>query len=121
MEHEHEKALPMVPISQDRLSYLIAALLVYQQYCTRKMSPSETRNTTLLVLAFLLPKLERGTHPAEGKTSPLWLTTEEVRVIQAGLATILDQLSRKPVSPSIKQEMTHLKGLKMLFEQHFGH
>ncbi|MGH2478975.1 MAG: hypothetical protein ACRDHW_04900 [Ktedonobacteraceae bacterium] len=118
---DNDNTLPMVPISQDRLSYLLAALLVYRQHCTRKMSPSERRNTTLLVLAFLLPKLERGTHPAEGEASPLWLTTAEVRVIQAGLATILDQLNHKPASPSIKQEMARLKDLKRLFEQHFGH
>lgn len=66
-----DNALPMVPISQDRLSYLIAALLVYRQYCTRKMPPSETRTSTLLILTFLLPKLECGVHLAEGEDRPL--------------------------------------------------
>lgn len=115
-----DNVLPMVPISQDSLSYLIAALLVYRQYCASKMPFSERRTSTLLILTFLLPKLERGLHPTEGEDRPLWLTVAEVRVIQGGLTILLDHLNRKPATPQIKQEMTRLKELKSMFEQHFG-
>ncbi len=112
-------ALPFVPISQDLLQYLIAAMLVYQQYRQRKTPPSEERGHTLLVLTFLLPKLQCGIEPHEGDI-PLLLTVDEVRVMKGGLTILLDQLNRKPASGKIKREMTRLKSLKTLLEQHFS-
>lgn len=114
-----DDALPVVPISPDHIAFLMAALLVYQQFRQRKTPPSEERRHTLSVLLFLLPKLQRGIEPHEGEL-PLWLTVDEVSVIKGGLTMMLDQLKRKPASRQITQEIARLKQLKTLFDQHFS-
>ncbi len=112
-------ALPFVPISQEHITYLIAAMLVYQQYRQRKTPPSEEREYTLLILLFLLPKLQRGIEPHKGEI-PLLLTVDDVRIIKGGLTMMIDQLNRKPTSRYITQEITRLKQLKTLFDKHFS-
>jgi hypothetical protein len=112
------ETLPFLPISQDRLQYLLAAMLVYQQYRLKKTPSSEEQQHTLLILAFLIPKLQRGTEPHDGEM-PLLLTVDEVRVIKGGLAMILDRLNRKPVSRQITQEITRLKMLQTTIAQSF--
>jgi hypothetical protein len=112
-------ALPFVPISPEQLQYLFAAMLVYQQYRLRKTPPSEERSYTLLVLTFLLPKLQRGIEPHEGEM-PLLLTVDDVQVMKGGLTVIIDRLNRKSVPRKIKQKITHLKALKTMLEQNFS-
>jgi hypothetical protein len=110
--------LPIVPIDQEPLQALIAALLVYQRYRLEKTPPTEERMRTLLILGFLIPKLYSGIGIHEGAT-PLWLTVDDVQVMKAGLATLLDNLNRKPLSAKIKKEMQRLKELKITIEQTF--
>ena len=114
---------PMVPISLEHLSQLAAAMLVYEQFRRRKTPPSEERTHTLLVLAVLMPKLLYGAEPHEGDR-PLPLTTDEVQVMKDGLATILDQLQRKPVrrgkqAKKRAEEITKLEHLKQMLDEHF--
>lgn len=111
--------LPLLPISQERLRYLLAAMLVYQQYRLKKTPPSEERRFTLLVLTFLIPKLQRGTEP-HAEEMPLPLTVDEVRVMKGGLAMMLDRLNRKPASRDVKREIVRLKALKTSIEQTFS-
>lgn len=113
------KTLPLVPINQEHLRYLIATMLVYQQFCQRRTSPSEERQHTLLVLTFLIPKLHQGITPHEGEI-PLLLTVDEVSIMKGGLTTMLDQLNRKPASRQIKQEITRLRKLRAMLDQHFS-
>jgi hypothetical protein len=113
------KPLPQMPITPEHLTYLIAVMLVYQQYRQRKTPPTTEREHTLLVLTFLLPKLQRGIKPHEGEL-PLLLTVDEVHVMQSGLSMMLDSLKRKPASHAITQEITRLQQLKILFNQHFS-
>lgn len=112
------ETLPQMPISPEHLSYLLAAMLVYQQYRQRKTLLTTERGHTLYVLRFLLPKLQRGLEPHEGEL-PLLLTVDEVCVIKGGLAIMLERLNHKPVSRPITQEITRMKQFKTLFEQHF--
>ena len=113
---------PMVPISLEHLSQLAAAMMVYEQFRRRKTPPSEERTHTLLVLAVLLPKLLSGVEPHEGDR-PLPLTTDEIQVMKSGLATVLDQLQRKPATgKQVKrrtEEIKKLKHMKQMLDQHF--
>lgn len=112
-------SLPLVPISPDRLSYLLAALLVYRQYRLRYTPQSEERSYTLLVLDALLPKLHCGIQPHEGEM-PLWLTVDEVGVMKSGLSMLIERLKGKPASRSTREEITHLQELKTMLDQHFS-
>ena len=113
---------PMVPMSQEHLIQLASAMLVYEQFRRRKTPPSQERTHTLLVLALLLPKLLYGTEPHEGDR-PLPLTTDEIQTMKDGLATILDQLQRKPATgkkaKKRAEEITKLEHLKQVLDQHF--
>lgn len=111
--------LPLVPISPDRLSYLLAALLVYQQFRLRKTPPSVERAYTLMVLESLLPRLGSGIREHEGDL-PLLLTVDDVQVMKNALATLIDRLNRKPSSRASVKELTSLKELKNLLDQHFS-
>jgi hypothetical protein len=112
-------ALPLVPISQKRLNYLVATLLVYQQYRLRQTPPSEERRETLLVLTFLILKLQRGIEPHKGDL-PLLLTVDEVCVMKSGFAMLIDCLNRRPVSYNITKEIAQLKELKTMLDQSFS-
>ena len=94
-------------------------MLVYKYYRFTKTPTTEEQQRTLLILDFLIPKLYRGIGVQEGNT-PLWLTVDDIRVIKAGLATLLDRLNRKPPSPKLKKEMQRLKELKAAIEQTFS-
>jgi hypothetical protein len=111
-------SLPLLPISQERLQALVAALLVYQRYRREKTPPTAERIRTLFILEFLIPKLYSGVGTHEEAT-PLWLTVDDIQIIKAGLTTLLDNLNRKPPSARIKQEMQRLKELKTTIEQTF--
>lgn len=111
-------ALPLVPISHDNLSYLLAAMLVYQQYRKKKTPPSVERAHTLLVLEALLPRLYLGTSVQEGSL-PLLLTVDDVQVLKSGLTTLLDHMNRRPASRARAKEVARLKELKTLLDQHF--
>ncbi len=94
-------------------------MLVYQQYCLRKMSSSEERTSTLAVLASLLPRLTLGCRPHAGEL-PLLLTVDDVRVLKAGLRTLLALLQKKPASASVVLEIARLTRLKDLIERTFS-
>lgn len=110
--------VPLVPISQDDLSYFIASLLVYQRYRREKTPPSQERDQALFVLALLIPKLQRGIEPQKGDL-PLFLTVDEIQVMKGGLNTLLDLLNRRSSSARLKKEIARLKALKTLLDQHF--
>ena len=113
---------PMVPISLEHLSQLAAAMLVYEQFRRRKTPPSEERTHTLVVLALLMPKLLYGIEPHDDDR-PLPLTTDEIQVMKGGLATVLDQLQRKPArgkkAKRRAEEIKKLEHLKQMLDQHF--
>lgn len=113
------EALPLLPINQENLHYLLAAMLVYYQYRLRKTPPTNERRHTLLVLALLLPKLQCGTEPHEGNM-PLLLTIDEVQVMKGGLAMLLDRLNLKPATRKVVQEIDRLRKLKTSLEQTFS-
>ena len=89
------KMLPVLPITQEHLLALVAALLIYQRYRREKTPLTEERTRTLLILECLIPKLYSGID-IQKSALPLWLTVDDVQVIQMGLATLIDQLNRKP-------------------------
>ena len=118
------ETFPIVPIGPEQLKRLVAAMLVYRRYRQQHTPATRERGYTLLILNLLLPRLHHsveptgpGSAPLEG--TPLFLTTEEIRVIKAGLATLLDLLTRKPTSRAITQEIRALRALKTLLEQNF--
>jgi len=111
-------SFPLLPVSQEQLKELVGAMLVYKQYRFLKTQPTEERWQTLLILECLIPKLYCGVGIQEG-AKPLWLTVDDVRVMKIGLATLLDQLNKKPRSPTIEAEMQRLKKLKTAIEQTF--
>lgn len=113
-----EEILPSLPITPEYLAYLVAVMLVYQQYRQRRTPPSEEQQHTLLVLMFLLPKLQQGLEPHQGALT-LLLTVDEVCVIKRGLATMLDHLKRRPASRKIAREIARLKQLKQSVERTF--
>ena len=111
-------AVPLLPISQDQLQHLVAALLVYRLYRQKKTPPTEERMHTLIVLELLIQKLNLGIDTQEAAL-PLLLMEEDVSVIKAGLATLLDSLKRRVQPPKIKREMQQLRDLKTVIEQAF--
>jgi hypothetical protein len=111
-------ALPVLPIGQEQLRTLVAALLIYKHYRREKTPSTQERLHTLLTLEFLIPKLYGALCPHQEAT-PLWLTIDEVQVMKAGLASLLDRLSRKPPSAAIRKEMQRLRELKAVIEQTF--
>lgn len=113
-----DKGLPQVSISQDLLQYLLASMLVYRDYRWLKTPPTRERGYTLLVLTSLLPKLQRGTELQEEEV-PLLLTVDEVRVMKSGLSMMIDKLAQKTASRRLEREITRLKELKKLLDQHF--
>ena len=110
--------LPSLPIDQELLKALIAALLVYQRFRKEKTPPTEERLHTLLILHSLIPKLYTGVDTRE-TALPLWLTVDDVQVIKAGLAALLDNLNRKSASARLKKEMQNLKELQVTIEKTF--
>jgi hypothetical protein len=110
--------LPQMPITPEHLAYVLAAMLVYQQYLHRQTPPTPERAHTLSVLSLLLPKLQRGIEPHEGEL-PLWLTVDEVAVMKGGFTLMIDKLKRKPASQPMTREIERLKRLKTLFNQYF--
>lgn len=111
-------SLPVLPISQDQLQMLTAAMLVYKRYRREKTPPTEERLRTLLTLEFLIPKLY-GAVETQEEATPLWLTVDDVQTMKAGLTSLLDTLNRRPSSAAIKQEVQRLKELKTVIEQTF--
>lgn len=114
-----ENSLPNVPISQEQLQALLAAMLVYRLYCRKRTPRTEEREHTLMVLESLLPKLSYGIGPHEDATL-LFLTEDDVRVMKGGLRTLIDNLSGRPASHQIKEEIKHLEELKTLIGRNFS-
>ncbi len=110
--------LPLLPISQEQLQQLIAAMLIYWRFRQKKTPNTEERRRTLFILEFLIPKLYRGVGVHEEAT-PLWLTTDDVSVLKSGMATLIAELNRKPASRKITEQIQQLKKLKTLIEQTF--
>lgn len=110
--------LPVLPIGQEQLQILVAALLVYKHYRRERTPSTEERLHTLLTLDLLIPKLYSAVSPHQ-EAIPLWLTVDDVQVMKAGLASLLDRLNRKPPSAAIRKEMQSLKELKAVIEQTF--
>lgn len=111
--------LPMLPVSQDQLQQLIAVMLIYRRFRLEKTPPTEERSRTLLLLAFLLPKLCGGVGVHE-EAAPIWLTVDEVSVLKAGLAAIFDALKKKAASRKVTEELERVNQLKIVIEQTFS-
>ncbi|HEU5377891.1 MAG TPA: hypothetical protein VFV38_20910, partial [Ktedonobacteraceae bacterium] len=108
-----------LPINQDQLQHLIAALLVYRLYLLRKALSTEERTHLLSVLKSLLQKLQFGLN-SRAELLPLVLTEDDVSVITAGLTTLLEQLQNRKPSEEIHREMQQLQEIKTSIEQTFN-
>lgn len=109
-------ALPVLPISQEQLQRLIAAMLVYQRYRYEKTPPTEEQLQTLSILEYLIPKLSQWTVRHE-ETMPLWLTVDDVCVIKGGLDVLIEKLKGEPSSGKIDRELQNLQKLQIIIQQ----
>lgn len=110
--------LPLLPVDQEQLAMLIAAMLAYRLYVFKKMPSTAGRAYTLMTLALLIPKLQCGMGVHE-EAMPLLLTQDDVLVMKTGLAVLLERLGKKAPGAVIKREMQRLKALKTMLEQTF--
>lgn len=112
------RPLPTLQIDQKQLSYLVAVLMVYRKYRREKTPPTAERLHTLIVLEYLIPKLNALIDTREEPASLLF-TTDDVHVLKAGFTMLLDRLNKKSPTPEVRREIQRLKELKTLIDQTF--
>lgn len=109
-------AAPMLRLSQQQVSQLLASCTLYRAHIWRTVPPTPERNQLLRVIQSLQGRLMVGQEQMVGEFS-LVITPEEGRALRQMLTTVLSLYGQEPASQQRTQRLGEVAGLRLLLEQ----
>jgi hypothetical protein len=109
-------AAPMLRLSQQQVSQLLASCTSYRSHIWRTIPPSPERNQVLRVIQSLQGRLVAGQEQAVGELS-LVISQEEGRALRQMLTTMLTLYGQESASHQRTQRLGEVASLRLLLEQ----
>jgi hypothetical protein len=109
-------AAPMLRLSQQQVSQLLASCTLYRSHIWRTLPPSPERNQLLRMIQSVQGRLLAGQEQAIGEFT-LVINQEEGRALRQMLTTALALYGQEPPSQQRTQCLGDVAGLRLMLEQ----
>jgi hypothetical protein len=109
-------AAPMLCLSQQQVSQLLASCTLYRSHIWRTLPPSPERNQVLRLIQSVQGRLMAGQEQTRGEFT-LVINQEEGRALRQMLTTVLAIYGQEPASQQRTQRLGDVAGLRLLLEQ----